>query len=91
MNGIEERVLALGGMLQALAQVRRIADTGQSESIPVQVALDSVFRIDAADAEAVYGEAAASAGLRPRPNAWAARTRTWSRASAACTRTRSAP
>ena len=65
MNGIEERVLALGGMLQALAQVRRIADTGQAESAPVQVALDSVFRIDAADAEAVYGEAASlRTGLR---------------------------
>ena len=56
MSGIEDRVLALGGMLQALAQVRRIADTGQSESAPVQVALDSVFRIDAADTAAVYGD-----------------------------------
>src|SRR5690606_5912275 len=65
MNGIEDRVLALGGMLQALAQVRRIADTGQSESTPVQVALDSVFRIDAADTAAVYGDAASlRAGLR---------------------------
>ena len=65
MSGIEDRVLALGGMLQALAQVRRIADTGQSESTPVQVALDSVFRIDALDAEAVYGDAASlRTGLR---------------------------
>jgi len=64
-GGIEDRVLALGGMLQALAQVRRIADTGQSESTPVQVALDSVFRIDAADTEAVYGDAASlRTGLR---------------------------
>lgn len=59
MSGIEDRVLALGGMLQALAQVRRIADTGQSESTPVRIALDSVFRIDAADTAAVYGDAAA--------------------------------
>lgn len=58
MSGIEDRVLALGGMLQALAQVRRIADTGQSESARVQVALDSVFRIDAVDTEAVYGDVA---------------------------------
>ena len=58
MSGMEDRVLALGGMLQALAQVRRIADTGQSESTKVQVALDSVFRIDAANTEAVYGDAA---------------------------------
>lgn len=59
MSGIQDRVLALGGMLQALAQVRRIADTGQSEAAPVQVALDSVFRIDAADTQAVYGDIAA--------------------------------
>ena len=58
MSGIEDRVLALAGMLQALAQVRRIADTGQSETLPVQVALDSVFRIDAADTQAVYGDIA---------------------------------
>lgn len=65
MSGIEDRVLALGGMLQALAQVRRIADTGQSETTPVRVALDSVFRIDAADAGAVYGEVASlRSGLR---------------------------
>lgn len=62
---IKNRVIALGGMLQALAQVRRIADTGQSESTPVQIALDSVFRIDAADVEAVYGDAASlRTGLR---------------------------
>ncbi|WP_449445930.1 high frequency lysogenization protein HflD [Thermomonas brevis] len=56
-NSFDDRVLALAGLVQALAQVRRIADTGQSESRQVQAALDSVFRIDAADAEAVYGGA----------------------------------
>ena len=66
MSGIEDRVLALGGLLQALAQVRRIADTGQSETTPVRVALDSVFRIDASDTEAVYGDVASlRGGLRP--------------------------
>ena len=65
MSGIEDRVLALAGMLQALAQVRRIADTGQSETLPVQVALDSVFRIDAATTEAVYdGAGSLRGGLR---------------------------
>ena len=62
MSGIEDRVLALGGLLQALAQVRRIADTGQSETTPVRVALDSVFRIDASDTEAVYGDVASLRG-----------------------------
>lgn len=64
-NSIDDRVLALAGLLQALVQVRRIADTGQSESGQVQAALDSVFRIDAGSAEAVYGDAGQlRAGLR---------------------------
>lgn len=54
---IDDRVLALAGLLQALVQVRRIADTGQFESRQVETALDSVLRIDAADTEAVYGSA----------------------------------
>ena len=54
-----ERVLALAGLAQALAQVRRIADTGQAEASIVQTALDSVFRIDAATPADVYGGAAA--------------------------------
>jgi high frequency lysogenization protein len=55
MTAMDDRVLALAGLLQALGQVRRIADTGQSESARVTAALDSVFRIDAEDAAAVYG------------------------------------
>ncbi len=58
----EARVLALAGMVQALAQVRRIADTGQSDSEVIETALDSVFRIDAESPSAVYGDVAA---LRP--------------------------
>ena len=49
-------------MIQALAQVRRIAETGQSDASAVQTLLDSVFRIDAETPEAVYGEVA---NLRP--------------------------
>ena len=55
-ESIDDRVLALAGVLQALAQVRRIADTGQSEAAPVEIALGSVLRLDAATAEAVYGD-----------------------------------
>jgi high frequency lysogenization protein len=55
MSEMDDRVLALGGLLQALAQVRRIADTGQSEQGAVAAVLDSVFRLDAQDAAAVYG------------------------------------
>lgn len=59
---MQGRVLALAGLVQALAEVRRIAETGQSDASALQVALDSIFRIDADSAEAVYGGAAA---LRP--------------------------
>lgn len=52
---IDDRVLALAGLLQALTQVRRIAETGQTDNRQVETALASVFRIDAASTEAVYG------------------------------------
>ena len=62
---IPQRVLALAGLVQALAQVRRIAETGQSDAAAVQSMLDSVFRIDAESPEAVYGRATNLApGLR---------------------------
>ena len=51
----DDRVLALAGLVQALQQVRRIADTGQADAAILTAALDSVFRIDADSASAVYG------------------------------------
>ncbi|WP_454830780.1 high frequency lysogenization protein HflD [Pseudoxanthomonas wuyuanensis] len=64
-NRFSERVLALAGMAQALQQVRRIAETGQSEAAVVQASLDSVFRIDAASPVEVYGQiSGVSSGLR---------------------------
>ncbi|QQP97022.1 high frequency lysogenization protein HflD [Lysobacter enzymogenes] len=62
MAELSERVLALAGLAQALAQVRRIADTGQANASVLQTALDSVFRIDASSPSAVYGS---TAQLRP--------------------------
>ncbi len=60
-----ERVLALAGVIQALGQVRRIAETGQSDAAVVQTALDSIFRIDADTTVAVYGHATdLASGLR---------------------------
>ncbi|HET6397360.1 MAG TPA: DUF489 family protein, partial [Pseudoxanthomonas sp.] len=44
----DDRVLALAGLAQALHQVRRIAETGHSETAAARPVLDSVFRIDAA-------------------------------------------
>lgn len=54
-NPMHDRVLALAGLVQALAQVRRIADTGQAHADVLATALDSVFRIDASDTAQVYG------------------------------------
>jgi len=54
-NGMSQRVLALAGLVQALAQVRRIADTGQANAAVLATALDSVFRIDAPTPADVYG------------------------------------
>lgn len=59
---MHERILALAGLLQALKQVRRVAETGQAEGSVLETALDSVFRIDAESPEAVYGSVEA---LRP--------------------------
>ncbi|GAB3318878.1 high frequency lysogenization protein HflD [Luteimonas notoginsengisoli] len=59
---MQERVLALAGLLQGLKQVRRIAETGQADASVLATALDSVFRIDAESPEAVYGTVA---DLRP--------------------------
>lgn len=56
-NRYSDRVLALAGLAQALHQVRRIAETGQSETSAVQASLDSVFRIDADTPLEVYGRA----------------------------------
>ncbi|MGO1072828.1 high frequency lysogenization protein HflD [Lysobacter sp. CA199] len=55
MAELSERVLALAGLAQALAQVRRIADTGQANAAVLGTCLDSVFRIDASSPAAVYG------------------------------------
>jgi high frequency lysogenization protein len=63
-NPMTGRVLALAGLVQALAQVRRIADTGQAHAEVLGTALDSVFRIDARDAADVFGgESALRNGL----------------------------
>lgn len=56
---VRSRVIALAGMLQALKLVRQIADTGHADATAERAALDSVFRIDAASADAVYGGARA--------------------------------
>ena len=61
-NTMSSRVLALAGLVQALAQVRRVADTGQANAAILTTAMDSVFRIDAPSPTAIYGGVEA---LRP--------------------------
>lgn len=61
-NPMSDRVLALAGLAQALAQVRRIADTGQADAAVLETMLGSVFRIDAVSVADVYGGPVA---LRP--------------------------
>ncbi len=58
-TSMEQRALALAGLLQSLKQVRQIADTGQADAGVVATAIDSVFRIDAESPPAVYGDASA--------------------------------
>lgn len=53
----DDRVLALAGLAQALAQVRRMAETGHADPQVVRAAIDSVFRLDADTAADVYGGA----------------------------------
>ncbi|MGH8030908.1 MAG: high frequency lysogenization protein HflD [Luteimonas sp.] len=59
---IHERVLALAGLMQALREVRRIAETGQAEAAVVATAIDSVLRVDADSPQSVYGS---SEAVRP--------------------------
>ena len=52
---LSDRMLALAGVAQALAQVRRIAETGAADAAVLETAMDSVFRIDADSPAAVFG------------------------------------
>lgn len=52
---VYDRVVALGGLLQALAQVRRVADTGEANERVLATCIESLFRFDAPSTAAVYG------------------------------------
>ncbi len=54
---MKDRVLALGGMLQAIKLVQEMANNGQSETKPLATCIDSLFRFDADSTEAVFGSA----------------------------------
>lgn len=52
---IYDRVVALGGLLQALAQVRRIAESGDANERVLATCIESLFRFDARSSADVYG------------------------------------
>jgi high frequency lysogenization protein len=62
MSILDDRVLALAGLAQAVQQVRRLADTGEADAAILATAVDSVFQIDAESPAAVY---AGASNLRP--------------------------
>jgi len=52
---IQERTIALAGLFQATALVRQVAKRGQFMDDDIETCLNSLFLINAADAETVYG------------------------------------
>ncbi len=54
---MKDRTLAFAGLTQAAALVRQIADTGDAETAPLAVCIQTLFRFDADSVEAVYGGA----------------------------------
>ncbi|MCH9671454.1 MAG: high frequency lysogenization protein HflD [Gammaproteobacteria bacterium] len=56
-----ERVLALGGVFQAVSLVQQLAREGRIDSAPYAVSIESLFTLDAPSTEAIYG---GKSGLR---------------------------
>ena len=54
---LRDRVLALAGLLQSIRLVQEMANNGQAETRALAPCIDSLFRFDADDTEAVYGGA----------------------------------
>ena len=50
--------MALGGLFQAVTLVQQVARDGSADAAPFESSIESVFRIDAENADAVYGGSA---------------------------------
>ena len=50
-----DRAIALASLFQATHLVRRIARTGQTDPVDFETCVDSLFKIDAPNSEAIYG------------------------------------
>ena len=55
MNLIEERTIALAGMLQACRQVQNLARNGKSDTYDVEPSMKAILVLDAINTPAVYG------------------------------------
>ena len=65
MNDIQQRTVALAGVLQACAQVQALARTGSVDEAAAQSSIKSILVLDAVNTPAVYGGIAGiSAGLQ---------------------------
>jgi high frequency lysogenization protein len=53
---MRDRAIALAGLMQAIRIVHQMANTGQAETRALESCISSLFRFDADDAEAVYGD-----------------------------------
>ncbi|CAN5137370.1 high frequency lysogenization protein HflD [soil metagenome] len=62
---MKDKVLALAGMLQAIALVQQMANNGHADTGALGACVNSLFRFDAGSTEEIYGGAAAlRSGLR---------------------------
>ena len=55
MNQIEERTIALAGVLQACLQVQSLARTGNTDQSAAEASLQSILILDAVNTPAVFG------------------------------------
>jgi high frequency lysogenization protein len=56
MSIMEERVIALAGLMQAVNCVQQVAETGQIKQSELTIALESLMALNAPSTEAIYGE-----------------------------------
>ena len=59
---VQDRIIALAGLAQALVQVRRLAENGQGDARAMEGVLASVFQLDPESTDDVYGNISA---IRP--------------------------
>ncbi|PNS08105.1 high frequency lysogenization protein HflD [Solilutibacter silvestris] len=59
---VQDRMIALAGLAQALTQVRRLAENGQADVRAMDGVLTGVFQLDPASTDDVYGN---TATIRP--------------------------